>query len=1222
VLLSWLLAVPCLPAGAPPSRPSVLVHCPRPSVDQWSSWVDLRYLAELHARGFEVDYTDRHADFSWERVRRHDVLVLYSVPLERGGYYDNTPDVPPYRDEFVAIVERFLEAGGGVLLLARSINADETFLPLIGRWDARIPRERIVDSDPRNVQAMPRMSGAERLLFTDNAAPGPLTAGVRQVWLPASERYAAAETMPIEVGAVWRVVLRGSRTSRTVPIDAATSGALPPPDPRVRAEGVPEPPLFAVRDYRGGRIAFGAIWPEYSIGQGTEWLYERRVLSAGIDGRPSDFGSLLENALRWLAEPARAAGILGGFVTDPERLVPPNERAGARERFARFWRRPALEPERELAAARDYGPIHRGLIGAQTEIGSGRGSVADHARAARRSGLSFVVFLEDFARLDPERLERLKRECARNSGTDLRLWPGYRIETNTGNRMFVYGDGATLPPPVLVVGGKLNLQFRDPVTGEHRQPSPLIDWINYRLLATGEANVGYYGFADRPQTVPLDDLRLYSAAALRLYEEGAPVEDNLEAYLASAAGTIPPLPLAVHLLASPEALERAGRAGVGLTRAQAPAIGSLWRELGYAHAYAAPHVFVSDGPTIHGWPQTVQVYTFGAERFVGGAAFMPVPVVVRSDAGLKEIRIYDGDRLFRRFLPRGARSFERLLQLTATVQRTLVLVAEDVAGRSAVSAAWRAWRGGALAPVFCGDRVNHCRTRPLLAKGPGVVQVTGMPEIVGGHTWDGGPRAVRPILDLILANRPTLVSDLGTEGERGFRNRALVELSDESAVRTRAVLETLYDEGLPVVDPWQTFGPPAGPSRLFRAEAVFTGFERAAVGPHPDLYAGLARYAGAELSLFEEEIEFRGAQQLRSLVLFRQAWYRGPYPLHLVHGRGERVEQVLDLSPGPDRPARLRLPRGDWIGCYATGGPANLAVLWNRGEELELAFHGAPPALQIEFSGAVAGRRVTAGERLHYELLGVVDPLDAERTGRERVLDIVGSLHRPDGFAVRRGRSAGGDGLVDLVATDGAVTLEAARATRGSGVPLPVRVQGLNPRWSAAVVLHRGDTTSGGGRGEERGERYAEAGFDREGRVYATLFPDRAPQTVATIGHPVVADHDELFVQVTRHDDRGRPASWHVSANNPTDRDLTATFRVAIDLPGLRVPAGGVAIPAGGYVVLPAARDGFPPPEAALRPGGRPARMPRSARRGTARASPRRVRPTAARAKIRAACAS
>jgi hypothetical protein len=45
-------------------KPSVLIHCARSTVDQWYWWVDLDYLRELHASGFEVDYTDVHSDLT------------------------------------------------------------------------------------------------------------------------------------------------------------------------------------------------------------------------------------------------------------------------------------------------------------------------------------------------------------------------------------------------------------------------------------------------------------------------------------------------------------------------------------------------------------------------------------------------------------------------------------------------------------------------------------------------------------------------------------------------------------------------------------------------------------------------------------------------------------------------------------------------------------------------------------------------------------------------------------------------------------------------------------------------------------------------------------------------------------------------------------------------------------------------------------------------------
>ena len=53
-------------------RPAVLVHAPRPSVDRWGGWVDLRYLRELREAGIDVDYTDTHRAVSYTHLRAHE----------------------------------------------------------------------------------------------------------------------------------------------------------------------------------------------------------------------------------------------------------------------------------------------------------------------------------------------------------------------------------------------------------------------------------------------------------------------------------------------------------------------------------------------------------------------------------------------------------------------------------------------------------------------------------------------------------------------------------------------------------------------------------------------------------------------------------------------------------------------------------------------------------------------------------------------------------------------------------------------------------------------------------------------------------------------------------------------------------------------------------------------------------------------------------------------
>jgi hypothetical protein len=626
----------------------------------------------------------------------------------------------------------------------------------------------------------------------------------------------------------------------------------------------------------------------------------------------------------------------------------------------------------------------------------------------------------------------------------------------------------------------------------------------------------------------------------------------------------------VHLVSSPQQLLRAAQTDTGVTYAQAASPGALWHALGYADQYAAPNVFAAGGPRIEAWPQVRQYYTFAAERSVARAAWLPAPVRVTSAVGIREIRIYDGERLFRRFLLQGAREFEQVVEIPASLQHTLVLVAEDVDGGRTVSTALRAWKGGGVAPIFCGDRINHCDANPLMAKGPGSIEVDPTPRIQAGYTWDGGPRGQLPLMRMTRALAPTLVSDLGSEGRRGFAQRPILELADEDAVRVRSVLDTRFAAEVPVVNSWRTYGPLGGPTNLFRSEATLTAFNRPTVGPHPDRSAGMATRAGAMVSIFEHDVEFLADQTVKSFTLFVQDGYRGPFPVVVLRGRGGKVVKRYELSPGhwPDKGPILK--RGDWIGV-AGPDPSNLSLHVNRGAPIELRFRGSD-RMSTDFRGLPPNPQVRRGDTEHFELLSIVDPLDAPQRGAERVMALAAYLSGPVGVEVSRGRLAStdsrrpmSDGLLEIAATDGAVRVRAGRPEPGIGVPLPIRVTGLNPNWSAGVFQHRGYVLGNYGDGRDR---YRAVGVDRAGHVHAGLFVDSAEVTEVTIGHPVVCGDARVFVQVTARGDDGKPASWHVSLNNPTDEAIDTTCRSALAVPGLDLGEKDVSVPPGGYVVL------------------------------------------------------
>ena len=181
------------------------------------------------------------------------------------------------------------------------------------------------------------------------------------------------------------------------------------------------------------------MFPQFTINGGTTWIHDGVVLDKGIGGRPSDFGKLFENTLRWLSEPSLKSGSLGGYVQDPKKLVCPNMRKNPNEYFPQFDSYQNPTPP---------GNVYRGLIGARTRYSTGQGTVPEYAKAAKDAGLDFVVFLEEFGKkggLTEKKYRQLEADCRRLSDDKLLLLPGFSFRNNIGNHMFVYGDDVRWP---------------------------------------------------------------------------------------------------------------------------------------------------------------------------------------------------------------------------------------------------------------------------------------------------------------------------------------------------------------------------------------------------------------------------------------------------------------------------------------------------------------------------------------------------------------------------------------------------------------------------------------------------------------------------------------------------------------------------------------------------------------------------------------------------------
>ena len=115
------------------------------------------------------------------------------------------------------------------------------------------------------------------------------------MWYPTEPAYNGAMGAPIVVDSNWSVLIAGSNTSHSAPINmsgpqgGANAGNTPfPPNAFQRDHNVSAPSLFAVHGWgKAGRVALLNQWRQFTVGSGSRWLYNDVVLSRGLRGRRS-----------------------------------------------------------------------------------------------------------------------------------------------------------------------------------------------------------------------------------------------------------------------------------------------------------------------------------------------------------------------------------------------------------------------------------------------------------------------------------------------------------------------------------------------------------------------------------------------------------------------------------------------------------------------------------------------------------------------------------------------------------------------------------------------------------------------------------------------------------------------------------------------------------------------------------------------------------------------
>lgn len=1169
--LMVLVGFPCrtMLSAEETKKPAILVLNRSGAMD-----IDFPLIRSLNQReGLQFDYMGFEEVLTWDRLKKYNAVVVLH-PLFKTPGKDK-----PSTEALFSLLDQFMEQGGGVLLASDVESWDEgreisEYLGLLmSRYGVSYLRKQALREKNDDAAVQFGNYFHDWAHYTENVKAHPVTQGVKGIWYPAIGKNENTNIgdrgMPsyaLHAPEPWQVVVSGSATAFTTVGDVHFND-LDCPEAMSKNPCATAPPLFAVRDYKNGRMAIYVMGARFTWVAGThrnvegdeEAMQGGVILEKGALGKPSDFRRLLANTLVWLSAPSMESGKLGGYVQDQGRLrepvAPPSQVVTWADPMMTDWRKPATP---------DAFKAWRGLIGARTELSGASGTVADYVTAAKKAGLQFVVFLETFENMTPEKLARLKDQCAKNSTGEFLCIPGLYIKDNRGNHQHYFGMTIVWPDKeYLTADGRMfDVQASKTTSGLAHNSFMLAHAMDKNTL-------GYFGFK-KSDISAMWNLKMYNSAGLVLYEGGRETEglkENLESYLEvlNAAANIQPL--AIDLVDSPAMLEAAVQEKHMLTYILAKTLKEVPEAIRYAYLWR-PASFISNGPVIADWDAANRDYSGNAENFLTPNYLFPVRLHVTSEAGLREIRIWDGLKPYMRIGLNGENDFAQVLMLAHDKQKNLVLEVTDVNGGIALSGE-QFDRNSMNMHMTCSDRING-----LFGRGP-----LFFPTVTGEKGYDFVSKGMDSFS--LYASPERLVhrnfeSSAGTFANQRLATRPLQELVNEDLTWLSTRCSKFFPETEMLWGPWGTYGPLVD-TPLYDLRIDYMAFrnhyDRA--DPYNPSYLGLSAKGDISPAINTYTYRFKQDQTLKSLpvAVFRFGTYSELPGNEMVLSvcQNAKSAPISDIYPQKQdalsfqrwqtlaKEKKLRIETDGFFAIHGTKPGASTVVFYNTGEiPWTVDFSD-----NISLMADVSGRAVKAGEEIKLTMLSVNGQLP-DLTGAwryKKLADYMG-LDGPAGYPMKltRGKQLPVTvGFCDIQADNGAVAFSMEKPKENFQLVLPVRVMGLNDKWSAVCY--------------DKTRKQSRPIGVHQGIGYARFDPDYNKLTDVAVGHPVVADNPDVVIKVAVLGDKKYPTkkngsyfrggTYSVQINNPTDKDLNVTLTNNMDLPDFPFKTKTMEIKAG-----------------------------------------------------------
>ncbi len=636
---------------------------------------------------------------------------LHAVVLATTTESNLTVQLTPVQEAYGRMVGealvRYVKEGGGLFLQAQSVrypNTDDEkyWNVVLAPLGVELLHEGCFDPT-RTCQGFDL--GATTYWFTQSVKPHPVTDQVQRLFLPLYGPGKWPGVPAMRYSADWQVIVSGEPEAKSLASDQENILRLEAPGSYAAA-----PPVVAVREMGKGRIVSFPLSPIHSGINYLNPLWRNTVETEGDKGAglPSDTLQLLMQAYRWIAEPAQAIPELGTYAPQPYATVRFPEKLDW-DKFAFNAPDGGVEgfayPDGQTM---DFLPVQdgvRGIYGACSAYGGGKGTVAEYVKAAKAMGLSFIVFADPLEKLTAASLESLKQDCLAASEEGVfYACPGILFTDGIGNRWYFWGEKIVYPAETMdsygkqfaLWDGKRVLHYGAYIANCAYCPSALLD---YKQLADNGAH--------------RENLWWFYHYLPFVYEKDKLVTDNYQEYLFGLRDLRWAALASYTAIQDPADVALAAQTCVTGFRDLASARTGLNTRCGaYSSAYEGRE-YVSQGPSILTFdainPQMENNWmkTRGAQR-------VRVKFIVRSPIGIRDVQVHDADTaVVRRFLGNGEKELAREFEIVDDQQHYLTLEVTDTAGKRAIS--WYILVFSYKQGLFrCGDNLNILGATGLL----------------------------------------------------------------------------------------------------------------------------------------------------------------------------------------------------------------------------------------------------------------------------------------------------------------------------------------------------------------------------------------------------------------------------------------------------------------------------------------------------------------------------